>query len=340
MKDDFARIRAIHELTRAFTVDSATVQALIDQIEEVDKRNNVGRFIGGYRIEDAFEELFSQLPEVGLLHALKQEQSPSESKADYQVPDFIAFLSALDGTVVPLFVETKSAVGEKVTLWIMVKQVAVIQHYCGALGHPLVYANYWEKFRVWTVNTVDQFDKHPTDYRISFESAYLNDLSAIFGDQTLIFASPIYRRSTFDSAVTDGIAHQKYGGVITDEISADGTAFSKLEPLQSALIDSSIQLKETYKRRSGSRTDIREESAAGYMLKLTTMIPRHLSVAEGMPFNEKSIRVSQHTILSVARMLQGTLSTAVPKERTAEADYLLKRLFVPTGDQKPAASAT
>ncbi|MEN6620288.1 MAG: hypothetical protein ABFD50_01900 [Smithella sp.] len=329
MRNDFKKIKTLHDLQSSFTIDTSVVEELTRQIEAQDRRENIQRFYDGYSVEDNFQSLFSVLPWVKLNHALAQDQYPEESKEALQVPDFCLFYESADLKMKPLLIETKSVTANKQSLELMAQQVKACEKYANICGIPLLIAVYWKKYSLWTLNSVDQFSKKSKSYKISFKDAFTSNLSAILGDFNLIFTAPIFRKTIFDSASnkdTD-IVHEIHGAVIEDQISSDGISYMPLEMLESAIIDSFVTMKEIEVKKNGSKTEVIERSTENHMSYLNTMILRHLGITPGLGLTEYTAKVSLMLISQLAMKLGIAKSLSIPRTRTNSSDTLFKDAF-------------
>lgn len=293
---DIERIRILHDLSSFFKIDEATIGLLKQQLDP-SLRDQIGRFFQGYSTEQSFRLLFAFLPWVKMIHGLAQLQIPRESKTVYQVPDYAALCETYTRTDKPLLVETKRVKKNKQSLEVMAKQFEAVEKYADVLGLPLVFATYWESFSAWTVNTPDAFVKKGNSYRLRIEGAIETDCSLVFGDISFLIDKPMLRKTVCDASITDPdkARHEKYGAMVDDFISMDGSNYIHLEPIESAVIDSVVTMKEMSKTQNSSITELHEESRSPQVVKFSTFITRHLALF-GMKLDEKLTDLSARII--------------------------------------------
>ena len=80
----------------------------------------------------------------------------------------------------------------------MAKQVDNLQNYAVANKMPFLIAIFWAKFDYWTHVSIKNFEHKKHTFKISFENAFANDLSHIFGDLTYFLNKKIYRKTLFE----------------------------------------------------------------------------------------------------------------------------------------------
>lgn len=324
---DIEKIQLIHDLKNKFSIDDSVYNQLLDQIASANLKENIQRFFDGYSIEDKFSKLYSLMPWVKLVHSLDQEQLPEESKDIYQVPDYTVFYETSSLSHKPILFEVKSVKGQKESLELMEKQVDSLQKYSKDTDISLLIAIYWNKTRAWTINSIDQFGKKSKTYKINILNAMKNDLSVILGDLTYII--PVfYRKSTFDKNIKDENRpkHEKYGCQTSDCISFDGESYFDLEPIESALIDSSTTVKEVEKSTNSNITEIVEKSVSLYAYKISQLTINLLSM---FPI-ENADEFFKHAaiiIYNFAKKANITKSYMLPNDRTPTSDYLYKEAF-------------
>ena len=210
------------------------------------------RFQKGYAAEDLFMRIYSLLPWIKNIVPLGQEQYPEKSKETSQVPDYnVTYETGADSTL-SLLIEVKLVDENKSTHAIKSFQYNVLNKYSTDNNLPLLFALFWKKKGVWTLNSIHSFRQLSSEYKISYDQAVKNDLSSIFGDYIYVFMKPFYRKSSFniDASVNSEYysSHEELGRTILEEISYDGTTYQKLDPLFSPVIDSIFDMKEISKK--------------------------------------------------------------------------------------------
>lgn len=272
---DIQKIQLIHDLKSTFTVDEHQLEKLINQIEDNEKKENIDRFFKGYTTEDAFLYLGSALPWIRCIHALDQDQQPKSSKSEFQVPDYTVVFENFERACFPIFIDVKRVKSQKRSLEVMCNQVDQCTSYADIFSAPFAYAIYWETWRIWTINTKDQFKIKNKKIAISVEDAIKNDLSAIFGNVN--YYIPKISRTTIcipkaQNVSDDSIIHEKYGVVIADSISQDGVNFIPLAPTDSFILDSFADMEIVSVISENNQTVLKEQSKSIYFLNLASLI--------------------------------------------------------------------
>jgi hypothetical protein len=326
--EDIAKIKIIHELKSRFSVDDATLNKFIEQIETSEFKENIDRFFRGYKAEDNFHILYSAIPWVKLIHELGQKQLPSLSKEIYQVPDFTIFFETCKKENKPILLEVKSVKGDSQSLEVMTKQLDACVKYSKTLGIPVLYAIYWDKYQTWTFNAIENFEIKTKKHKIKISDAIKNDLSVIVGDITFVITQPIYRKTVCDKSITDSTnpQHEKFGVIVSDSVSVDNKNFLEINSIESAIIDSSIKMTIIDTQEEGTKTVITEISDINYFLKLSTIILRHLAIFE-TELNEEYCDISRRVIIELFKKLNITQSYSIPNTKTPTSDILYKQAF-------------
>lgn len=325
---DINKIKIIHEIRNGFSVDDKMLNKFIEQIDNLDYKENIERFFRGYAVEDNFHILYAAMPWVKLIHELGQTQLPNLSKEVYQVPDFTIFYETNKKESKPILVEIKSVKGGGQSLEIMSKQLNACIEYSEIAGIPFLYAIYWDKYRTWTFNSIENFEVKLKKHKINFFDAFKNDLSVIVGDITFVINHPIYRRTTCDSSITDTISprHQKFGVIISDSVSVDNINFTEIQGFESAIIDCIIKMKIIDTKIEGNKTTIIEISNHNYFSKLSTLTLQHLAIF-GAELNEQHAVTSRKMIVEFFKKLNITPSFSIPHAKTTTSDILYKQAF-------------
>ena len=223
------------------------------------------RFEKGYAAEDLFMRIFSLLPWVKSVVPLGQEQFPEKSKETLQISDYeITFEVGSEENTSCILVEVKLVDGDKQTYELQKYKYEVLKEYSTQKNEPLLFALFWKKQRTWTVNSIESFTEKSSSYKISYKNAFMDDLSAIFGDYTYLFQKQCYRKSIFsnnDNVNTEFFhEHTQYGRTIYEGLSLDGENFEQLCMLEPPLLDCAFDFKEiSSKKISNSDTEIIEE---------------------------------------------------------------------------------
>lgn len=326
MTDDIEKLHLIHRLKNGFSVDETTVQQLIRQVDP-SKAQYAERFFSGYTVENRFGVLYGLLPWVALIHGLEQHQIPESSKAHFQVPDYTALYKSVGKPQSAVLVDVKHASCEKQTLELMIKQHNAIQAYADACGLMYLVAIYWNKMRMWTLNAPDVFEVKTKKIKIGFENAVMTDLSVVMGDLTYIIPS-LYRSSQFDSELTDPLFpnHEKYGTMVTDLVGLNKDNLFPLKPIESAVIDSYINVREKSISRDGNKTQITEEAENPYVVKLSTLIMHFLSSFSANP-TQQNATLACAIITGLMKKLGVTVSHGIPAKRSKIIDDMMRSAF-------------
>jgi hypothetical protein len=337
--EDINKIKVIHELKNKFVVDDTTISKFIEQLDSSDLKLNIERFFRGYTVEDNFHILFAAMPWTKLVHTLGQNQLPSLSKISYQVPDFTLFFETSKKEIKPLLIETKSVKGDSQSLEIMEKQLDACVHYSGILNIPFVYAIYWEKYQTWTINTIENFEKKTRKYKIQIFDAIKNDLSIIVGDITFFFKEPLYRKTVCDSSITDSKMpkHEKYGTIVQESVSIDNENYVKINPLETAIIDTTMKMKFLEKNVKGSVTTFIEFTETNFFVKLSTLVLRHLTIFQA-ELNETYADSSRRIIIEFLKKIKAVDSYSIPNTKTKMSDLLYNQAFEDTWVMKKYSS--
>lgn len=324
-KPEIEKHRILHELQAKFDVPDAFKSTLESQLSENDQKR-IGRFIAGFKIEDWFEWTFSVMPWVRLIHGLDQQQFPSRSKSEYQVPDFLMLIETSELTVQPLVVEVKRVSGDKTTLKVSKSQIELCQVYTDTIRLPLVYAIYWEKFYTWTLNTPDVFEGKSATSKLGIAAAIEYDCGAILGDISYLISPTLTREVQFDLSVIseDSIRHKKYGTLLSDAVTLDGKRV-ELTPVETAAIDAMLSMSTVERRRDGDKTTLLERLDDVYLLKLSASITRHLAMIGLQPTDESS-NMSVHVITEVMDKLDCSIIHMFPTDGSPQLK-ILDRMF-------------
>jgi hypothetical protein len=287
---DVGRIRALHDVGQHFEMSEDVAEALTSQLKE-DDRASLERFRSGFQVEGWFEAIFSVMPWANLIHGLSQQQFPSHSKKEYQVPDYLALIETTSRTQKPFLVEVKRARGNKSTLRVQRSQFELTEQYAQHVGLSLLYATYWDKFNAWTINAPVSFENNSSCRKLNVLRALETDCSLIFGDITFLLLKPITRTQVFDKRAIDDTAvlHEKYGTLIADTVRLDENDFS-LSSIETAALDSiySIREKDAVVTQDGDRTTLQLMFNETHAVRLSNWITRHLAIYRILPDEERA----------------------------------------------------
>lgn len=255
MANSIQTIRNVYDIAKCAKdngkpMDDEEIKILLERtVSDISLIPEYHRFEKGYAAEDLFMRIYSLLPWVKNVVPLGQEQFPEKSKEDSQVPDYEIFFEAGNKiNISSVLVEVKLVDGNKQTYELQKYKYKVLNEYSCRKQETLLFAIFWRKQGIWTINSIESFSEKSSAYKISYDNACANDLSAIFGDYTYVFQKKYYRKSKFsqnEDAVTEFVHyHEKYGLTLSEEISLDGEKYEPLCVFEPALLDCAFDLKE------------------------------------------------------------------------------------------------
>lgn len=229
--------------------DDVIKQLLFATVFDEKIRNRYDNFSKGYAAEELFRRIYSLLPWIKLITPLGQEQYPEVSKESIQVPDYeVTFEAGSPYNTSKVLVEVKLVDGDKQTFELLKNTYRVLRNYEESSPFPLVFAIFWRKYMIWTVNAIESFSEKSSSYKISFKQACLNDLSTIFGDYSYVFRERPYRKSIFSNFKNLESEyfhfHEKYGLTVYEGLSIDGKEYYDLCCIETAVLDCSFDFEQ------------------------------------------------------------------------------------------------
>ena len=264
-------------------LDDSEIKALLERtVSDTSLISAYHRFEKGYAAEDLFMRIFSLLPWVKSVVPLGQEQFPEISKESLQISDYeITFEAGCEKNTSCVLVEVKLIDGGKQTFELQKYKYEVLKEYSQQKKEPLLFGLFWREQGIWTVNSIESFAEKSSAYKISYQTACMDDLSAIFGDYTYVFRRPCYRKSIFaqreDVYTEFAHCHQKYGRTVYDGLSLDGYNFEQLCMLEPALLDCAFNFKAvSHRKLSHTDTELIEKFDTQYVYKLSSLIFAYL----------------------------------------------------------------
>lgn len=298
------------------------------------------RFQKGYATEDLFMRIYSLLPWVKSIVPLGQEQFPEKSKEYWQICDYeMAFEAGEANHTEHALLEVKLVDGNKKTFQLEKYKYDVLKEYSSQKKEVPLFALFWREHGIWTVNSIEAFSEKASSYKISYQDAKSEDLSVIFGDYTYFFNKTCTRKSVFSteenvqSAFFHG--HEKYGKTMSEELSIDGSVFSKLCILEPAVLDSSFDFREvSNKKLSAYETEVVEKLVkTPYIYKLSSLIMQYLW--RMFLFDKNKIAYVENTVTenafdivdTVRRKCGGERFYQLPYTKTKTANELIKLQF-------------
>ena len=145
-----------------FSADASTIAVKV-------RRLNIG-----LPREDEFSVICGWLGKCLLLHKLDQHQLPKSSRAEFQVPDLLAFF-ATQSTKSPVLIEVKSKNAQ--TLSFSPNAYSKLMNYADLLKMPLLIA--WKFHRLWTLFEAKHLQKAVKNFNISFDRAMKENLLGV-----------------------------------------------------------------------------------------------------------------------------------------------------------------
>lgn len=320
--------------------DGDIQKLLLVTVSDEKTRNRYDNFSKGYYAEELFRRVYSLLPWIKLITPLGQEQYPEVSKETIQVPDYeVTFEAGSNKNITKALIEVKLVDGEKETFELLKHTYEVLKKYKENSPYPLLFAIFWRKNMMWTINSIESFSVKSSSYKISFSQASKDDLSSIFGDYSYMFKRKVYRKSIFsniENIESEYIHfHEEYGRTMYDSISIDGTKYDKLCLLETPVIDSILDFEQIeLKKISEFETElIEQKKSRPYIYKLSSVMLEYLLKIycyDNSDMYCKDNIVVQNTfgiVDTVRRKCGGEKYYLIPYNKNSTADNLMKIQF-------------
>ncbi|BEL90437.1 hypothetical protein SM14BL03_23450 [Serratia marcescens] len=161
--------RLIHESLEQLGWE-ADAKAIADRVQ----RLNIG-----LPLEDEFSIICGWLGQCNLVHKLDQQQYPTSSKDNFQVPDLLANFNIRGAGNTTVLIEVKSC--EKNVLSFRPDYVSRLIAYGQLLGLPVLIA--WRRYGIWSLVDLDVFTKAERNFNLNFNDAMRNSLMGkLLGD--------------------------------------------------------------------------------------------------------------------------------------------------------------
>lgn len=282
MRTMFDVIKAARDNNNSFSDED--IQRLLQAIvPDENTRKRYNNFCKGYYSEELFRRIYSFLPWIRLITPLGQEQLPERSKEEIQVPDFEIMYEAGDSdNIKKVLVEAKLVDGDKKTFKLLKHTYNVLKNYEDNSKIPLLFAIFWRKQMMWTVNSIESFSEKSSSYKISYENACKSDVSAILGDYTYLFRERPFRKSKFSKCNNLKFnyfhGHEKYGHTIYEGISLNGKIYDELCAFETPVLDCAFEFKEINSLSINDfETELTEQLAdVKYAYKLSSLMLGYL----------------------------------------------------------------
>ncbi len=328
---DMEKIQRLIALKDAFPLNDDMIKSFFSQIKDEKIIANYDRIARGLKVEDYYKSVYSAMPWVKIITGLKQEQESCE-KEKYQIPDYLVTIENSQLDTFPVLIDVKS-VKEKHSCEIMAKQVNNLQNYAAANKIPFLIAIFWEKYDYWTHVSIKNFEQKTHTFKISFENAFINDLSHIFGDLTYFLNKKIYRRTLFElNEKRDVARHEKYGEIKKIEFSTDNINYKEHTIIDSLIIDSMLDMKPIYTETKEKNTiEIEELKEIPHYIKLSNWILRTLKTIQqdcNYRINGELATVfSRKFIVEFMKCLGTNISYQIPKEKNNDTELFFKNAY-------------
>lgn len=164
---------------------------------------------------------------------------------------------------------------------------------------------------------------------LTLENAFKSDISPIFGDCTFIIDEPIYRKTLYGIENGEGLEHEKYGSIKCNSISTNGENYIEISSLESAVIDSFINMGVESQNKNDTETEVIEKSKGIYMIKLSNLVIRHLGVF-GVDLSFEYADFSRRLIIELMKKIGITMSFGIPETAGNISSQLYKTAFSDT----------
>ncbi len=146
--------------------------------------NKVNQLLRGLPKEDEFIALSTWMRKCSLIHKLDQEQFPSLSRDDYQVPDLFAIYD-FNGRNVPVLIEVKKTSDIKLRPFSNA-YYSRLANYAGLMDLPLLIAWYIERPNIWCLFELERMTRRRTAFHIDFQTATNNNLLGVLADDVIL----------------------------------------------------------------------------------------------------------------------------------------------------------
>lgn len=170
----------LDRISEKFSFDDAA------KIGMADKRLLIGR-----RAEKMFEYVVASLGKAELIHQ-EDASAPLYAGEDVQAPDYFVALKSGER----YFVEVKhTRINALHTpLSFSKNYLSRLKRYAYLKGHPLTIAVYWQAYRQWTINKVQDFETKNGTLNLRFIEALQKSIASDFGDRMIGVVPPLVCR--------------------------------------------------------------------------------------------------------------------------------------------------
>ncbi len=193
-------------------------------------------------------------------------------------------------------------------------------------GIPILESIFWNKYKVWTLNTIENFTSDSNSKTIGLENAFKNDLSVVLGDITFIIQDLVLEL-TYDSDSTDTSLprHESYGHLIKSQLVINDKRID-LSPLEMAIIDSEINTQIIKERKENNLSVIQEKNVNTNIIKLSSLMIKVLAKFE-RDTSDETIELLRKSIIELMKKIKALHSYQIPVDFTNSSDYLYNEAF-------------
>ena len=193
-------------------------------------------------------------------------------------------------------------------------------------GIPILESIFWNKYKVWTLNTIENFTSVSNAKAIGLENAFKNDLSVVLGDITFIIQDLVLEL-TYDSDSTDTSLprHESYGHLIKSQLVINDKRID-LSPLEMAIIDSEINTQIIEDRKENNLSVIQEKNVNTNIIKLSSLMIKVLAKFE-RDTSDETTELLRKSIIELMKKIKALYSYQIPVDFTNSSDYLYNEAF-------------
>ncbi len=273
--------------------------------------------------------IMSCLPWVKSVNGLNQQQT-KKHKEKYQVPDFTLLVENNSNDVFPIYVEVKNCHTENDVRKIYKKQRTNLENYARDYKIDLLIATYWSKYKMWTHNSLSNFD---SKNRITFFDAMKNDLSHIFHDQHIVI--PPFSTKTYFNEI-EGENSMPFGdkGFFQEcLISGDNQKWNDIEFLQAVILDYLFTSKDQIKGNDEKGNYLLQTYTTPRMNKYTQLISAMIShiTKDEDTIDEIIDKLEIIRVMTVDLCRKNpeifTISYQIPDKRTSHTDHIFSLAY-------------
>ena len=297
--------------------NEAQQTALLDTIKKTTDTTNFNS-LQGLSTQTNFLNLFGELPWVSSIQCLSYDKTKTYSLIDISEPTYSIKYSVGNKEFNNIITQVFSTSDTELNINQVFKSNQIDQNYLIAV--------YWEKFRVWTLNSIYNFTDSER-LNISFDEAIKNDLMTILGDYTFI-SDNIQLKIMYDSTYkgADRARHAEYGTIENAYLLRDSKEI-ELTMLEMSIVDSLVKTEVISKTEQAGKITVIEANTHNVIIKLSTLVQVILAYydRELKPIEIKlAITVIQELLIGKVDAL---ISQQIPAKPTKQSDHLYELSF-------------